>query len=114
MNSNDKAAQITELADRIKAERIETMDVRDKTIIADYFVICTGTSDLHVRSIADSIAGEMRDSKMKAHHVEGRGSGWVLLDFGDVVCHVMREETRQFYDLEALWKMMPKSQTVGS
>lgn len=98
----------------MKAERIDTVDVRAKTVMADYLVICSGTSDLHVRSIADRIAEKMREAKLKAKSVEGRESGWVLLDFGDVICHVMREEQRQFYDLESLWKLMPKNDSVES
>ena len=54
----------------------------------------------------------MRKQKMKPKSIEGKDSGWVLLDFGDVICHVMREEQRQFYDLESLWKMMPASESV--
>lgn len=114
MESNQKAELVAQFADEMKAERIDTVDVRAKTVMADYLVICSGTSDLHVRSIADRIAEKMREAKLKAKSVEGRESGWVLLDFGDVICHVMREEQRQFYDLESLWKLMPKNDSVES
>jgi ribosome-associated protein len=67
-------------------------------------VVCTGTSDRHVESIADKVAEKMSAVKEKALRVEGGRSGWVLQDYGDVILHVMREEQRQFYDLEALWK----------
>lgn len=112
LDSHQKAEQIREIADSIKAESIEIIDVRSKTVVTDYILICSGTSDLHVRSIADRIDEEMRKLKMKPRAIEGRDSGWVLLDFGDVICHVMREEQRQFYDLESLWNMMPASESV--
>ena len=112
LDSHQKVEQVREIADSIKAESIEAIDVRTKTVITDYIVVCSGTSDLHVRSIADRISDEMRKLKMKPRSIEGRDSGWVLLDFGDVICHVMREEQRQFYDLESLWKMMPASESV--
>ena len=112
LESHEKAVLVKELAEAIKAESTEVIDVRTKTVVTDYIVVCSGTSDLHVRSIADRINDEMRKLKMKPRSVEGRDSGWVLLDFGDVICHVMREEQRQFYDLESLWKMMPASESV--
>ena len=112
LESQQKAELISEIAESIKADSVETIDVRSKTVMMDYIVVCSGTSDLHVRSIADRIDDDMRKQKMRPRGIEGRESGWVLLDFGDVVCHVMREEQRQFYDLETLWKMMPKSENV--
>ncbi len=112
LDSKQKAEHIQELAESIKAESTEIIEVSAKTAMMDFMVVCSGTSDVHVRSIADRIDEEMRKLKMRARAIEGRDSGWVLLDFGDVVCHVMREEQRQFYDLETLWKMMPKSESV--
>ncbi len=104
MTSTEKLQHILDAADEIKAERIETLDVRGKTSVTDYFVVCSGTSDRHVSSIADKVAEELTILKSKPSRVEGEGSGWILQDYGDVVLNVMREETRQFYDLEALWK----------
>jgi len=106
MTSSEKAEIIREAADEIKAERIETLDVRDKTSVADYFVVCSGNSDRHVSSIADKVAERLLLDKVKPIRVEGDRSGWVLQDYGDVILHVMREEQRQFYDLETLWKTM--------
>lgn len=106
MTSLAKAEKIAEFADDMKAEQIETLDVHTKTSIADYFVLCSGTSDRHVQSIADRVAEKMRDLRARPLRVEGENSGWVLQDYGDVLFHVMREEQRQFYDLEALWKGM--------
>lgn len=107
MNSNEKAQLIAQFADDMKAERIETLDVHDKTSVTDYFVVCTGTSDVHVNSIAEKVAEKLREHKIRPIRVSaGDASGWVLQDYGDVVFNVMREEKRQFYDLETLWKTM--------
>jgi len=98
------AERVVKLADDIKAERIETLDVRAKTSIADYFIVCSGTSDTHVNSIAGRVEEKMKEEGNRTLRSEdGGGSGWVLLDFGDVIFHVMLEEKRQFYDLETLW-----------
>jgi len=105
MTSSEKANAIVAAADDLKAERIETLDVRAKTSVADYFVVCSGNSDRHVQSIADRVEERMAASGSKPR-VEGDRSGWVLQDYGDVIFHVMREEQRQFYDLEALWKSL--------
>lgn len=104
MTATEKLEQITEAADELKAERIETLDVRNKTSVADYFIVCSGTSDRHVQSIAEKVAEKLAASRVKPLRVEGERSGWVLQDYGDIIFHVMREEQRQFYDLEALWK----------
>lgn len=107
MTSTEKLQLITQYADDMKAENIETLDVRKKTSVADFFVVCTGTSDRHVSSIAEKVAENLRkNNKTRPVRVEGDRSGWVLQDYGDVILHVMREEQRQFYDLESLWKSM--------
>ena len=109
MTSQEKLDHIIAAADELKAERIETLDVRGKTSIADFFVVCSGTSDRHVESIADKVAEELGKLKSKPLRIEGEKSGWVLQDYGDVVLNVMREETRQFYDLETLWNSFQTS-----
>jgi ribosome-associated protein len=109
MTSTEKVQLITEAADDMKAERIETLDVRGKTAVADYFVVCSGTSDRHVSSIADKVAEKLTVAKAKPVRIEGERTGWVLQDYGDVILNVMREEQRQFYDLEALWNSLQTS-----
>jgi ribosome-associated protein len=108
MTAEEKVEVISSTADELKAERIETLDVREKTSVADFFVVCSGNSDRHVQSIAERVAEKMATTRNKPVRVEGDRSGWVLQDYGDVVLHVMREEQRQFYDLETLWKNAQK------
>ncbi|HRI44627.1 MAG TPA: ribosome silencing factor [Fimbriimonadaceae bacterium] len=103
MTSKEKADLIVGYADELKAERIETLSVRDKTSITDYFVVCTGNSDTHMNAIAEKVREKMSEHKVKPLRSDQSGGGWVLHDYGDVVFHVMREEKRQFYDLETLW-----------
>lgn len=103
MTSQEKTDLITEAADDMKADRIETLDVRAKTSIADFFIVCTGNSDRHVDSIAERVAEKLLVHSLKPIRSEGERSGWILQDYGDVIFHVMREEQRQFYDLEELW-----------
>ena len=92
------------LADK-KGLSIQLLDVADLTTLADYFLICTGTSAIHVNTLCDAVekavADEMGEPLL---HREGHRSGtWVLLDFGCLIVHVFTEETRKFYDLEHLW-----------
>jgi ribosome-associated protein len=109
MTSKEKVDEIVAVADEMKAENIETLDVRKKTSVADYFVVCSANNDRQVSAIADHVSERMRLLKNKALREEGGNSGWVLQDYGDVIFHVMREEQRQFYDLEALWKSVQPS-----
>src|SRR5579862_9379219 len=106
MTSAEKVQVIIDAAEDIKAERIETLDVKEKTSVADCFVVCSGTSDRHIESIADRVSEKMTEMRSKPLRTEGERSGWVLQDYGDVIFNVMREEQRQFYDLETLWNSM--------
>ncbi len=100
-----KALVINALED-LKGKDIVTLDVRKLTGVTDYMVICTGTSNRQVKSLADNVVMEAKKAGVPARGVEGADAGeWVLVDFGDVVVHVMLLATRDFYDLERLWSM---------
>jgi ribosome-associated protein len=108
MTTEQKRQLILDAAEDAKAERIRALDLRGKTLIADYFIVCSGTSDVHIRSVADKIQDALRAEGERALRVEGyREATWVLLDYGDIVVHIMREETRQHYGLEAFWQNAP-------
>lgn len=106
MTSTEKVQHIVEAADEMKAEGIEVLDVRQKTSVADFFIVCGGTSDRHVQSIAERVGEKLATLRSKPLRTNDDSSGWVLHDYGDVVLHVMRDEQRQFFDLETLWKTM--------
>jgi len=91
-------------AEEKKAREVRILDIRSISVVADYFVICSGTSGTHVRAIVDHVEEELGKKGFTPRHVEGyRGGRWVLLDFGDLVVHVMQEDERSFYNLERLW-----------
>jgi ribosome-associated protein len=86
---------------------VDILDVRNVTLIADYFVIASGSSSRHVKGLADRVL-YLSESTRKPLHVEGYQLGtWVLLDYGDVVVHIFRESQRSFYGLERLWGDAP-------
>ena len=104
LESEEKERVIVDAAEDKKANYITTLDLKGKTLIADYFVICSGTSNVLIRSIADGIIEAMEQRGIRASALEGYAEGaWVLLDYGDVVTHIMSEEHRSFYKLEGLW-----------
>lgn len=100
----DLLDDLTEALLNIKASDIDVIDVRGKTSLMDTLVIASGTSTRHLAAVVESVALELGAKGYVAHHQEGQaGSDWVLLDFIDLVLHVMLPEARQRYDLEGLW-----------
>jgi len=105
MESKKLALLCRELADNKKAENIVVLDVQKLSSVTDYFVIASGTSQPHLRAIVEEITSKLRDEHdLRPARSEGLGGGnWVVLDFFDVIVHVMHAETRKHYDLEGLW-----------
>ncbi|MDR3419479.1 MAG: ribosome silencing factor [Nevskia sp.] len=106
------ALVLAALAD-LKAVDVKTLDVRELTPITDTMVICTGTSNRHVKSLAEHVVEKARERGIKPIGVEGLGEGeWVLVDLNGVLVHVMQAQARLFYQLEKLWDMShPQAQT---
>jgi ribosome-associated protein len=97
-----------ELAIDRKGVDIMLLDLRGLSNSTDYFLLVNGTSDTHVRAIADHIIDELRKENMKADHIEGLRTGrWVLIDFIDFVIHVFHPTARDFYQLDRLWGDAP-------
>jgi ribosome-associated protein len=105
MDSKKLAQLCREYADNKKAENIVIIDVRKLSSVTDYFVIVSGTSQPHLRAILEEIVGNLRDNHdLRPARTEGGSTGaWVVLDYFDVIVHVMHAETRARYDLEGLW-----------
>ena len=112
------ARRAAQLVQDMKAQDVVLLDLRGVTDMSDYFLIATGTSDTHVRAIAQHVELEMKKAGAPAHHIEGAEQGrWALLDFVDVVVHVFHPTLRQFYQLERLWgdaKSVPLEQTAAA
>jgi len=113
MDAKKLALLCRELADNRKAENTVILDVRQLSSVTDYFVICTGTSEPHLRAIVEEITDQLRE----AHALRPRATdgalhtAWIVLDFFDVIVHVMRTEAREHYDLEGLWGDAPRVRT---
>jgi ribosome-associated protein len=105
MDSKKLAQLCRDFADNRKAENIVILDVRDLSSVTDYFVIASGTSEPHLRAIVDEITDQLREEyEVRPIRKDGSTQGaWVVLDFFDVIVHVMRQDVRERYDLEGLW-----------
>jgi len=98
------AQRAAQIAIDNKAQNVVLLDLRGITDMTDFFLIASGTSDTHVRSLGEHIMAELKKEGSPAHHVEGLEKGrWVLLDFVDFVVHVFHPTLREFYQLERLW-----------
>jgi ribosome-associated protein len=106
MTATELKDLIVAALEELKGRDIVALDVKDLTGITDFMVFCTGTSSRHVKSLADNVEMAAKQHDLRALGTEGQDTGeWVLVDFGDVVVHVMQSETRAFYDLERLWSV---------
>ncbi len=110
MDSRKLALLCRELADNKKADDIAVLDVRKVSSVTDYFVIASGTSEPHLRAIVDEITDKLREEHdLRPRAVDGTlQTAWVVLDFFDVIVHVMRQDVRERYDLESLWGDAPR------
>lgn len=109
IDSWEKALLVTRFALEKKARDLVVMEVRDVTSIGDYFIICAGSSDRQVQSIAQGIEENLSEAGHPPLSVEGVHRGhWVLMDFSDVIVHIFYEPVREFYDLEGLWGHAPR------
>lgn len=104
MQSAELKQFVIDKVDDLKAKDIISFDVSNRSNITNYMVICSGTSKTHVRAIAENMVKEAKVANLALSGVEGREeSEWVLVDLGDVILHVMQDQTRDFYQLEKLW-----------
>jgi ribosome-associated protein len=110
MDARKLALLCREFADNKKAENIVILDVRKLSSVTDYFVLASGTSEPHLRAIVDEITGKLREEHgVRPRAVDGTTrAAWVVLDFFDVIVHIMRQDTREHYDLEGLWGDAPR------
>ncbi|MEX2964469.1 ribosome silencing factor [Microbulbifer sp. TYP-18] len=92
----------------LKGKEIVTLDVSELSDVMDTLVICTGTSNRQVKSLANNVVDEGKKAGVRPMGIEGMEHGdWVLVDYGDLIVHVMLADVRSFYDLEKLWSMTP-------
>lgn len=109
LESKNRALAAARSAASKKARDIAILELKKLTVIADYFVICSGESTTQVGAIVDEIREDFEKKKIRLIGIEGAANNqWVLLDFGDVVVHVFEQETREYYQLEKLWLDAPR------
>ena len=115
---NSELEKLLKLCEEIaydrKAENIIRLDLSEVSAVSDYFILCTATSEPHIRAVAERIQrGVLEKLKVKPVHVDGSPeSGWIIVDFGNVMVHVMTASSRELYQLEELWNDAPKVDAV--
>ncbi|MFP4198426.1 MAG: ribosome silencing factor [Halanaerobium sp.] len=104
LSIKDIALMAADAADDKKAEDIDVLNVQGLTVIADYFVICSGNSDQQVRAIARAVDEKLSEKEIEPKKMAGMDDArWVLIDYADVIVHVFQKREREYYDLERLW-----------
>ena len=104
MKTNAVVEKIVKVLDNKKAEEIKVIKISELTVLSDYFIIANGTSNTHVRALAEEVEAELSDVGVEPRNIEGRSTGWILLDYSDVVVHVFTARDREYYNLERLWQ----------
>ena len=114
MTTQRKAQRAARAALDLKALDLVVLDVQGLSGVTDYFLVCSGRSTTHLKSITDAIREELKEDGVRPLHTEGTtDSGWILLDYGDVLMHVFLEDTRAYYALERLWGDAPSISVDG-
>jgi len=115
MNSEQLCDLVIDALEEVKAKDIVKLDVRELTTVTDYMIVASGTSNRHVKALAEAVAEKSRAAGHRPAGIEGAdGSEWVLLDLGDALVHVMLPRVREFYNLEKLWLLSPAKELAAS
>ena len=86
-----------------KARQLKALKIDDLTTLADFFVIATATSSTHVRALADEVEEKLKEQLVEPHHIEGKSTGWIALDYVSVIVHIFTPQEREFYNLDSMW-----------
>ncbi|MBQ6847488.1 MAG: ribosome silencing factor [Clostridia bacterium] len=86
-----------------KAREISAIKIGDLTVLAEYFLLCTATSSTQLRALCDEVEDKLEQGGLKPHHIEGKATGWVALDYGSVIVHIFGRQEREFYNLDKMW-----------
>ncbi len=104
MENIDIVAKAVRALDDKKAEEIKVIKISELTVMADYFIIANGNSNTHVRALAEEVEYALNQAGEKPRNIEGRATGWILLDYSSVMVHVFTPRDRDYYNLERLWQ----------
>ena len=86
-----------------KARQLKALKIDDLTTLADYFLFVSATSSTHVRALADEVEEKLKEASVEPHHIEGKSTGWIVLDYSSVIVHVFTPAEREFYNLDSVW-----------
>ncbi len=103
MDRTELMKNIVATLDNKKATNIKSLEITELTSVADYFVIATGTSGTHIRALSDEVQDTLTKQGVEPRNVEGKSTGWILLDYGTVIVHLFTPDQRETYSLEHLW-----------
>lgn len=103
MDRHELMENVVKILDKKKATDIKVLEITDLTVVADYFVIATGTSGTHIRSLADEVEVEIKKMGEEPKGLEGKTTGWILLDYASVIVHIFTPDQRELFNLEHLW-----------
>lgn len=104
MKYEELIKNIVKVLDDKKAEDIKVIETAELTIVADCFIVASGTSSTHVRSLSGEVEEALSKLGTEPEHIEGRATGWILLDYGTVVVHIFDRQSREYYNIERLWQ----------
>ncbi len=86
-----------------KAKQLTALHIADLTVLSEYFLICTATSSTQLRSFCDEVEEKLEHAGIRPHHIEGKATGWVALDYGSLIIHIFTPDQREFYGLDKMW-----------
>ena len=86
-----------------KAKEISAIKIADLTVLGEYFLICSATSSTQVRALCDEVEDKLEEAGLRPHHIEGKATGWIALDYGSVIIHIFLRDQREFYGLDKMW-----------
>lgn len=104
MLTNEILENAVKILDNKKAMDIKALEITELTSVADYFVIVSGTSNTHVRALSEELEDKLAEMGQEPKHIEGKATGWILLDYGNVVVHIFTPDARELFNLEKLWQ----------